>query len=66
MKKIKIIKNPDAKLYEEITQAVINNLGYCPCMIIKNNDTKCPCKEFKEQEIGACHCGRYIKIEVEE
>ena len=37
--------------------------GYCPCAIIKTDDTKCMCKEFKEQtESGACHCGRFLKV----
>jgi hypothetical protein len=25
------------------------NNGYCPCTIVKNKDTKCMCKELKEQ-----------------
>jgi anaerobic ribonucleoside-triphosphate reductase activating protein len=58
----KIIKNTDIKKYHEITELVINNDGYCPCMLEKNEDTKCICKEFKEQDFqGECHCGRYIK-----
>lgn len=37
--------------------------GYCPCTILRNEDTKCMCKEFKEQkEPGVCHCGRFEKI----
>ena len=60
---LKIIKNPDDNVYQEITQAVKDNDGYCPCMISKSYDTKCPCKEFREQVIeGECHCGRYLKI----
>ena len=60
---LKIIKNPDDNVYQEITQAVKDNDGYCPCMIAKSDDTKCPCKEFREQAIeGECHCGRYLKI----
>ena len=60
---LKIIKNPDDNVYQEITQAVKDNDGYCPCMIAKSDDTKCPCKEFREQVIeGECHCGRYLKI----
>lgn len=37
--------------------------GYCPCMIEKNEDTKCMCKQFREMESGMCHCGLYIKGE---
>ena len=42
---------------------VIQNDGYCPCAVFKNMDTKCMCKEFREQETpGPCHCGRYAKV----
>lgn len=58
-----IVKNQNDKEYKEITDKVINNDGYCPCKIIKTNDTRCICKEFREQkEEGYCHCGRYKKV----
>ena len=50
---------------EEIAAAVKANDGYCPCMRVKTPDTKCMCKEFKEQRTGICHCGLYEKYEVE-
>ena len=55
---MKIIEiNPDFKA------AVDANKGYCPCMIDKTQDTKCPCKDFREQtELGQCFCGRYEKV----
>lgn len=55
---MKIIEiNPDFKA------AVDANDGYCPCMIDKTPDTKCPCKDFREQtELGQCFCGRYEKV----
>ena len=50
-------KNP------EFGELVKQNGGYCPCMVEKNEDTKCPCKAFREQkEPGECHCGRFEKI----
>lgn len=58
-----IKKNPDGKKYHEVTEAVKQNDGYCPCLIERNEDTKCICKEFLEQESGFCRCGRYVKIE---
>ena len=61
---LKIIKNPDEIMYQEVTQAVKDNDGYCPCMTIRSEDTKCPCKSFREQSFkGECHCGRYLKID---
>ena len=48
-----------------VGELVKANNGYCPCAVIKNEDTKCPCKEFREQkEEGLCHCGRFAKEEV--
>lgn len=41
---------------------VQSNDGYCPCMVEKTPDTKCMCREFREQpEPGPCHCGRFVK-----
>ena len=46
-----------------IKELVVANNGYCPCAIEKTPDTKCMCKEFREQkEPGLCHCGLYEKV----
>lgn len=46
-----------------VAELVRANDGYCPCAIQKTEDTKCICKEFREQETsGLCHCGRYKKV----
>lgn len=48
----------------EIRADVEASDGYCPCAIWHNPDTKCMCKEFREQsEPGECHCGRFEKVE---
>nr|DAQ21566.1 MAG TPA: ferredoxin-thioredoxin reductase [Caudoviricetes sp.] len=57
---IKVNKNK--KLVAEIKQRIKDNNGYCPCRLLKNEDTKCMCKDFREQEEGECHCGLYVKI----
>ena len=59
---MKIRLNPDKKEAERILRAVKENDGYCPCRLIRTEDTKCICKEFKEQEEGFCHCGLYLKL----
>lgn len=59
---MKIIQNPDKKFVTEIRQKLKENSGYCPCSLIKSEDTKCMCKEFRETDEGMCHCGLYIKI----
>lgn len=47
----------------DIAMLVAANDGYCPCAIERTPDTKCICKEFREQESeGPCHCGRYMKV----
>jgi len=65
--KLKIVQNPDKEKYEEMTKAVKDNDGYCPCLFEKNPDTKCMCKAFRDQdEPGLCHCQRFLKVKVEE
>lgn len=34
---------------------------YCPCSLIRDEDTVCMCKEFREMEEGTCHCQLYVK-----
>ena len=62
-RKLVMIKvNKNKKLVAQIKQRIKDNNGYCPCRLLKNEDTKCMCKEFREQEEGECHCGLYVKI----
>ncbi len=43
------------------------NNGYCPCAIWQTPDTKCMCKDFREQaEPGECYCGRFEKVRTED
>lgn len=60
-----IKQNPDLVYAKEIRRQLKDNNGYCPCSIVKNEDTKCMCKEFREMDEGMCHCGLYIKIKDE-
>ena len=46
----------------KLLEKVKNNDGYCPCRLLKNENTKCKCKEFLESPAGTiCHCGLYEK-----
>lgn len=48
---------------KSVRELVAQNEGYCPCAVLKNADTKCMCKEFREQNTpGLCHCGRFEKV----
>jgi ferredoxin-thioredoxin reductase catalytic subunit len=58
--------NENKEIVEKIKKGLEKNGGYCPCKIIKNEDTKCMCKEFREQIKdpnfeGYCHCMLYYK-----
>lgn len=63
---MKIYFNTDTELVKEIREKLKENGGYCPCRLSKTEDTKCMCKEFREQqEEGYCHCGLFYKEEFE-
>lgn len=54
--------NEDRK--DAISAALVKQLNrhgkaYCPCSVLKNEDTLCPCKEMREEK--NCHCGLYVK-----
>lgn len=54
--------NKDKEYVKKIRERIKENSGYCCCKLEKNEDTKCMCKEFLEQqEDGWCHCGLYYK-----
>lgn len=60
---MKVSLNPDGEYVKEIRAKLKANNGYCPCAIEKTRDTKCMCKQFREQidkgEQGYCHCELY-------
>ena len=67
MRSVKIKLNPNQEVADRIKQALKDNDNYCPCRLIKNEDTKCMCKEFREQiesgVPGECHCKLYVAME---
>lgn len=65
MDKTIIILNDDKELVNKIQEDLKSNGGFCPCRLDKTPNTKCMCKEFREQELGECHCGLYKKIKYE-
>lgn len=64
---MKIIQNPDKEYARDVKKRLKDNGGYCPCQLVKNADTKCKCKLFRDQlsrgEAGVCHCGLWIAVE---
>lgn len=54
--------NSDNNYVQTILKKIKDNGGYCPCSLLKDEDTKCMCKDFREQkEDGYCHCRLYYK-----
>lgn len=54
-----------------VSEKLKENDGYCPCKLFKNENTKCMCKEFRDEILTLktaqgyakgpviCHCGLY-------
>lgn len=66
MIRVKVVFNPDEEVVKTIKEGLERTGGYCPCKMIRTEDTKCMCTEFKEQiknpEFeGFCHCMLYYK-----
>lgn len=63
---MKVVKTDDRQLRSEVEQGLENHKGYCPCRLEHTPDTKCMCKEFRDQIAkgipGTCHCGLYVAI----
>lgn len=58
--------NDDRELVELIREGLRQKGGYCPCRFERTEDTKCICREFREQMAdpdfeGYCHCRLYYK-----
>jgi len=63
---MKISLNPDEAVVATVKEGLKRTGGYCPCRLQKTEDTKCMCKEFREQIAdpafeGFCHCYLYYK-----
>ena len=59
---MKITQNPNKEEANYIKGKIKENDGYCPCQLEKNENTKCICKNFlNQEEDGWCHCGLYYK-----
>ena len=62
----RISVNSDQCVVAEVRKALAANEGYCPCKLVHTPDTKCMCREFREQVKdpdfeGYCHCMLYYK-----
>ena len=58
--------NSDEEIVKAVKEGLKKKGGYCPCRFEKTEDTKCMCKEFRDQIKdpnfeGYCHCMLYYK-----
>ena len=63
---MKIRFNENEELVKMIKEGLKESGGYCPCRRSRTEDTKCICKDFREQMEdpefeGYCHCQLYYK-----
>ena len=63
---MKVTLNPDPEVVRLVQEGLRQKGGYCPCRLEKTEDTKCMCREFREQLQdpafeGYCHCMLYYK-----
>ena len=63
---MKVCESADKELVKEIRKQLKENNGYCPCALIKDENTKCMCADFREkiknQIPGECICGLFEVI----
>lgn len=62
----KIRLNEDKETVAAVKEGLRRTGGYCPCRRERTEDTKCICREFREQMAdpdfeGYCHCMLYFK-----
>ncbi len=63
---MKITLNPDEEIVRIVKEGLERTGGFCPCRREQTPETKCMCKEFREQIAdptyeGFCHCYLYYK-----
>ena len=59
--------NDNAEVVRTVKEGLKAKDGYCPCRLTRTEDTKCICREFREQMAdpdfeGYCHCLLYYKF----
>lgn len=63
---MKIRYNDNEEIVKKVKEGLQRTGGYCPCRREQTEDTKCMCKEFRDQIKdpnfeGYCHCYLYYK-----
>ena len=59
--------NEDEAYVKKMRKLLEKNDGYCPCRLEHTDDTRCLCKQFRDDvaagKTGECHCGLYIAVD---
>lgn len=61
-----VVLNKDPEHVKAVRDALKGTGGYCPCAIVKSEDSRCICKDFRDkiddpEFEGYCHCELYYK-----
>lgn len=64
LEKVKL--NDNSEIVKMVQEGLASKGGYCPCSMEDSEETKCICKEFRDQiddpeYTGYCHCMLYYK-----
>lgn len=52
--------NPDREYVDKIISGTLKKEGHCPCQVISDDTTLCPCDKFVNT--GNCCCKLFIPI----
>lgn len=63
---MKVRLNDDKEIVKTVKEGLAKKGGHCPCVLEVSDDTKCMCKQFREQIAdsdfeGYCHCMLFYK-----
>lgn len=53
------IFNPDKEYVNKILEGIYKKNGHCPCRVVSDKTTLCPCDDFIQK--GICKCNLYVK-----
>lgn len=63
---MQVVLNKDPEHVKAVRYALKGTGGYCPCAIVKSEESLCICKDFRDkiddhEFEGYCHCELYYK-----
>jgi len=58
---MKVILNPDKEKVKQIREKLKANSNHCPCRILTDENSLCPCLDFRQTQ--ECICELFVKVE---